>query len=155
MSPTEKTTVVIGCDHAAFTLKQELGAYLQTKGFLVLDVGTHSEERCDYPDFAEAACSHVQSGEASWGLLVCGTGIGMSMAANRCTGIRAAVVSDSFSARATRQHNDANILCLGSRVVGVGLAQEILDAWCSASFEGGRHQERITKMMNINQRNTI
>ena len=155
MLSTESTIVVIGCDHAAFALKQELGAYLKQRGFILLDVGTHSEDRCDYPDFAQAACGHIQRGEASWGLLVCGTGIGMSMAANRCAGIRAAVVSDPFSARATRQHNDANVLCMGSRVVGLGLAQEILDAWCSASFEGGRHQERITKMMNINQRNTI
>ena len=141
--------VVVACDHAAFARKNQLKEYLQSKGLRVLDVGTHDEERCDYPDFAVAACTSIQQGQATWGLLVCGTGIGMSMAANRCTGIRAAVVSDCFSAVATRQHNDANVLCLGSRVVGVGLAKQILDAWCSASFEGGRHQARIEKMMDI------
>ena len=155
MTQTEKITIVIGSDHAAFELKSALGMYLEQKGFVLLDVGTHSSDRCDYPDFAVSACARIQNGTASWGLLVCGTGIGMSMAANRCFGIRAAVVSDTFSARATRQHNNSNVLCLGSRVVGIGLAQEILDAWCDASFEGGRHQERIEKMMNINQGNTV
>jgi len=141
--------VVLACDHAAFDFKIELKEYLQSKDLRILDVGTHDTNRCDYPDFAVAACSQIQSGTASWGLLVCGTGIGMSMAANRCNGIRAAVVSDCFSAAATKQHNDANVLCLGARVVGIGLAKKIIDAWCSASFEGGRHQARIEKMMNI------
>ncbi len=141
--------VVLACDHAAFDFKIEIKEYLQSKDLRILDVGTHDTNRCDYPDFAVSACAQIQSGAASWGLLVCGTGIGMSMAANRCHGIRAAVVSDCFSAAATKQHNNANVLCLGARVVGIGLAKKIIDAWCSASFEGGRHQGRIDKMMNI------
>ena len=135
--------VVIACDHAAFEFKTILKEYLQTKGHSVIDVGTFQAERCDYPDFAKEACAKIVKQEARWGLLVCGTGIGMSMCANKVDGIRAAVVSDVFSAAATRSHNNANVLCLGSRVVGLGLAQTILDAWCSASFEGGRHQNRV------------
>ena len=147
--------VVIACDHAAFDFKIHLKEYLISKGIDVLDVGTHRPERCDYPDLAAAACDKIQEGEADWGLLLCGTGIGMSMSANRCTGIRAAVVSDSFSAAATRQHNNANVLCLGARVVGFGLAQQIIDAWCGASFEGGRHQARIDKIMSINKKERL
>jgi ribose 5-phosphate isomerase B len=143
--------VVIACDHAAFDFKIQLKEYLIRKGMDVVDVGTHVPERCDYPDFASKACAKIQNGEAKWGLLLCGTGIGMSMSANRCTGIRAAVVSDTFSAAATRAHNNANVLCLGARVVGFGLAENIIDAWCGASFEGGRHQGRIDKMMSINK----
>jgi ribose 5-phosphate isomerase B len=144
--------VVIACDHAAFDFKNQIKEHLIHKGLDVLDVGTHRQERCDYPDFAAVACAKIHTGEATWGLLLCGTGVGMSMSANRCTGIRAAVVSDSFSAAATRQHNNANVLCLGSRVVGMGLALQIIDAWCGASFEGGRHQARIDKMMNLNEK---
>jgi len=147
--------VVLACDHAALDLKNSLKDYLMEKGLNVLDVGTHDSNRCDYPDFAVLACRHIQSHEAKWGLLVCGTGIGMSMSANRCSGIRAAVVSDCFSAAATRQHNDANVLCLGARVVGLGLARRIIDAWCSATFEGGRHQGRIDKMMNISTKEDV
>ena len=143
------SNVVIGCDHAALDLKNVLKEHLVERGYNVKDVGIHEAVRCDYPDYAKAVCRQVQNGNAQWGLLVCGTGIGMSMTANRFPNIRAAVVSDCFSAKATRQHNDANVLCLGSRVVGVGLAKEILDSWCQASFEGGRHQARIDKMMNV------
>ena len=141
--------IVTGSDHAGFELKRSLIAHLEALGHTVTDKGTLKKERCDYPDYALVVAGSVASGEADCGVLVCGTGIGMAMSANKVSGIRAAVVSDVFSARATRQHNNANILCLGERVVGVGLAQDILSAWLSAEFEGGRHQARIDKMMAL------
>ena len=141
--------IVTGSDHAGFELKQSLIAHLEALGHTVTDKGTLKKERCDYPDDAASVAGSVAGGEADCGLLVCGTGIGMAMSANKVAGIRAAVVSDVFSARATREHNDANVLCLGERVVGVGLAQDILTAWLSAEFEGGRHQARIDKMMAL------
>ena len=141
--------IVTGSDHAGFELRQSLIAHLEALGHTVTDKGTLKKERCDYPDYAASVAGSVAGGEADCGLLVCGTGIGMAMSANKVAGIRAAVVSDVFSARATREHNDANILCLGERVVGVGLAQDILTAWLSAEFEGGRHQARIDKMMAL------
>jgi ribose 5-phosphate isomerase B len=141
--------IATGSDHAGFTLKQDLIAWLQGQGHEVVDLGTTVKERCDYPDYAVAVADTVVKGNADWGLLICGTGIGMSMSANKVHGIRAAVVSDAFSARATRLHNDANVLCMGERVVGAGLAQEIVSAWLDADYEGGRHQHRIDKMMDI------
>ena len=141
--------VGIGCDHAAFDLKQIVKQHLIERGYTVVDVGVDEAVRCDYPDYAAKLCAEIQSKAVSWGILLCGTGIGMSMAANKFPEIRAAVVSDCFSAAATRQHNDANVLCLGSRVVGIGLAKQIVDSWCGSTFEGGRHQARIDKMMNI------
>ena len=141
--------IAAGSDHAGFTLKQDLITWLNGHGHEVVDLGTPVKERCDYPDYAVAVSQAVVNGEADWGLLICGTGIGMSMSANKVNGIRAAVVSDAFSARATRLHNDANILCIGERVVGAGLAQEIVSAWLDADYEGGRHQNRIDKMMDI------
>ena len=143
--------VAVGSDHAGYHLKEQVKLYLKDKGYDVIDCGPEQPERCDYPDFAVQLCSSIQKDSASWGVLVCGTGIGMSMTANKMKGIRAAVVSDPFSASATRAHNNANVLCLGERVVGVGLAQAILDAWCSTEFEGGRHQARIDKMMNVEE----
>ena len=146
------TTVLgIASDHAGYTLKSSLVEFLQLKGITVQDVGPSEPVRCDYPDFAHTLCSAIQEQQIHAGILVCGTGIGMSMTANKHTGIRAAVVSDVFSARATKQHNNANILCLGERVVGQGLAQEIVMAWLEATFEGGRHQNRIDKMMSWDQ----
>lgn len=138
--------VVIGCDHAGFALKSVLVEQLKERGHEVVDVGTHAADRCDYPDYGAAVGRTVASGAATLGVLICGTGIGMAMAANKIAGIRAAVVSDTFSARATRQHNDCNVLCMGERVVGVGLAGDILDAWLDAGFEGGRHAARIAKL---------
>ena len=120
--------VAVGSDHAGYHLKEQVKLYLKDKGYDVIDFGPEQPERCDYPDFAVPLCSSIQKDSASWGVLVCGTGIGMSMTANKMKGIRAAVVSDPFSASATRAHNNANVLCLGERVVGVGLAQAILDA---------------------------
>lgn len=141
--------IATGSDHAGFTLKQDLIAWLRGLGHEVVDLGTTVKERCDYPDYAVAVANTVVKGDADWGLLICGSGIDMSMSANKVHGIRAAVVSDAFSARATRLHNDANILCMGERVVGAGLAQEIVSAWLDADYEGGRHQNRIDKMMAI------
>ena len=141
----------IASDHAGFSLKSALIAHLESNGIRVKDFGPTEAKRCDYPDFAHTVCEAVQKGTVQMGLLVCGTGVGMSITANKHIGIRAAVVSDVFSARATKQHNDANILCLGERVVGVGLAQNIVDAWLAATFEGGRHQGRIDKMMSWEQ----
>lgn len=145
--------IAIGSDHAGFYLKEHLKGYLERKGISVLDQGTEKAERCDYPDFAAKVCLLIQEEEVTQGILVCGTGIGMSMMANKFKGIRAAVVSDSFSAAATKKHNDANVLCLGERIVGTGVAEAIVDAWTEATFEGGRHKERIDKIMNFEKNN--
>lgn len=136
----------IGCDHAGLVLKRLLAERLVELGHEVTDLGTDGPASCDYADFAAAVGRAVASGQADQGLLVCGTGIGMAIAANKIAGVRAAVLSDTFSARSTRQHNDANVLCMGERVVGPGLALDILDAWLAARFEGGRHQRRIDKI---------
>ena len=138
--------IAIGSDHAGFQLKTAVKAHLAGRGIEVLDLGTHGAERCDYPDHAASVASAVARGESTLGVLVCGTGVGMAMAANKFAGVRAAVVSDTFSARATRQHNDCNVLCIGERVVGGGLALDIVDAWLDASFEGGRHAGRVAKL---------
>jgi len=138
--------IVVGADHAGFDLKQELVAALKTAGHEVVDFGCHAAERCDYPDFASKVGEAVSKGEAPRGLLVCGTGQGMAMSANRIPGVRASVVSDTFSAHATVEHNDSNVLCLGSRVVGGGVALDLLSAWLGAEFEGGRHADRLAKM---------
>jgi len=138
--------IATGSDHAGLALKSGLVEYLESLDHTVTDHGTHGPESCDYPDFAAKVASAVASGEVDFGLLLCGTGVGMAITANKCAGIRAAVVSDPFSARATRQHNNANVLCMGERVVGLGLAREILAAWLDAEYEGGRHQRRIDKI---------
>ncbi|MBQ7172791.1 MAG: ribose 5-phosphate isomerase B [Clostridia bacterium] len=135
--------LVIGCDHAGYELKGKVIAHLKDRGFDVCDVGTNSTDSCDYPLFAKALCKVLQDGEAELGILICGTGIGMSMAANKCRGIRACACSDTFSARLTRNHNDAKVLCIGARVVGEGLAYDLVDAFVDAPFEGGKHQRRV------------
>ncbi len=135
--------IVIGCDHAGYALKEQIKQYLIENEVEVLDVGCYSAESCSYPDIAHELCTKIQSGAYSTGILVCGTGIGMSMCANKHVGIRAACCSDVFSARATRMHNDANVLCFGARVVGYGVACDLVDAFLNQSFEGGRHQPRV------------
>ena len=135
--------IVIGCDHAAPELKNIVRDHLIARGFDVLDVGVHTTDSCNYPDIAHALCEKIQSGEREMGILICGTGIGMSMAANKHRGIRAACCSDTFSARWTREHNDANVLCCGARGVGAGLALDLADAFVDAEFEGGKHQKRV------------
>ncbi len=137
--------IFIASDHAGFHLRRALVDHLRQNGHTVVDLGPETPARCDYPDFAARVAARVVEGQAL-GVLVCGTGVGMAMAANKVHGIRAAVVSDTFSARATRQHNDANVLCLGERVVGEGLACDLVDAFLGASFEGGRHADRIAKI---------
>ena len=135
--------LVIGCDHAAVELKQQVMAHLAERGFAVEDVGTYSADSCDYPIYAHKLCRKIQSGEYEAGILICGTGVGMSMAANKHKGIRAACCSDTFSARLTRRHNNANVLCFGARVVGMGLAFDLVDAFLDAEFEGGKHAKRV------------
>ncbi len=142
-------TIVLGADHGGFELKNTIKNHLENKGYTVIDVGTNSSDSCDYPVFASKACAHVLSGEADLGILVCGTGIGMSMAANKHKGIRAACCSDTFSARLTRLHNNANVLCLGARVVGAGLALDLVNEFVGAEFEGDRHVRRLSLIEDI------
>ena len=138
--------IALGCDHGGFGLKQEILSYLQQAGYAVNDLGCHSEESVDYPDFAERVCAAIGSRKADRGILICGTGIGMSMAANRYHHIRAALCQEPFSARMSREHNDANVLCLGGRVLGPSLALDIVRVWLATEFAGGRHLRRITMM---------
>ena len=135
--------IVIGCDHAGFALKEQIKQYLANQGAELLDVGCYSTDACSYPDIAHALCTKIQSGETPVGILICGTGIGMSMCANKHRGIRAACCSEAFSARATRMHNDANVLCFGARVVGYGVACTMVDAFLNQAFEGERHIPRV------------
>jgi ribose 5-phosphate isomerase B len=136
----------IGSDHAGLELKRVLLAELEKRGLAVVDFGTHSADSCDYPDFAHALGAALSRGEIERGLLVCGTGVGMSIAANRNPAVRAVVCSEPFSARMARAHNDANVLCVGARVIGAGTAIDILDAFLGGSFEGGRHAPRVAKL---------
>ncbi len=135
--------ICLGSDHAGLELKRAVAAHLTIAGHEVEDVGTHALSSCDYPEFALRVAQRVASGEADRGVLVCGTGQGMAMAANKVVGVRAAVVADTFSARMAIEHNDARVLCLGARVVGSGLALALVDAWMGASFAGGRHAARV------------
>ncbi len=143
--------IAIGCDHGGFELKNHIVNYLTNKGIEVKDFGTYSEDSVDYPDCAKPVCEAVQKGEFENGILICGTGIGISMAANKFKGIRAALCSDVYSAKMTKEHNNANILCLGGRVTGRELAFMIVDAWLGAQFQGGRHAQRIEKIHKIEE----
>ena len=134
--------IIIGSDHGGYNLKQAVIEHLNKKGLDVLDLGCYSLDSCDYPVIAKAVAEKVLE-ESSKGILICGTGVGVSIAANRYDGIRASHCTDTFTARMTRMHNDSNILCLGERITGVGLALDIVDTWLNTSFEGGRHQKRI------------
>ena len=145
----KQNKITIGCDHAGYELKKKVIEHLQERGIEVIDVGTHSTDSCDYPAIAHAVCTNIQDGVTELGILVCGTGIGMSMAANKHRGIRAAACSDTFSARLTRIHNDANVLCFGERVVGMGLALDLVDNFIDAEFEGGKHQRRVDMITAI------
>jgi len=141
--------IAIGCDHGGFALKQEILKLLDEKELPYRDFGTYTDESCDYPIYGEAAAWAVASGECEKGLLFCGTGIGISLAANKVKGIRCVVCSDCFSAEMSRRHNDANMLALGGRVVGPGLARKIVELWLETPFEGGRHQRRVDQVMEI------
>ena len=138
--------IVIGCDHGAFELKTVLIEHLKSLGKEVVDCGCYDTNSVDYPDIAEKVCTEVKTGNYEFGILLCGTGIGISMAANKIDGIRCALLSNEFSARMTRQHNNANVIAMGGRVVGPELAKSIVNAYMSAEFEGGRHQARIDKI---------
>ena len=138
--------IVLASDHAGFPLKEELKAYFDEKGVEYIDCGTDSTASVDYAKFAQTACLKVTGGEAEKAILCCGTGIGISMAANKYKGIRAALCGDVYSAKMTKQHNNSNIICMGGRVIGRELAFMIVDAWLEAEFEGGRHQQRIDKI---------
>jgi ribose 5-phosphate isomerase B len=141
--------IAIGADHAGFALKEDVRRSLETAGHAVRDFGTDSTGSVDYPDFALAVARAVQSGEAERGILICGTGIGMAISANRVRGVRAASCSDCYSARMARAHNDANVLAFGARVVGPGLAAELVRAFLETQFEGGRHEGRVRKIEEI------
>lgn len=138
--------VAVASDHAGFDLKQALKSELETEGFEVLDLGTHNGDSVDYPDFGKALADAIEKGTAARGVLVCGTGIGISIAANRNPAVRAALCHDVTTARLARQHNDANVLVLGSRIVGASVAAEALHAFLTTEFEGGRHARRVDKL---------
>jgi len=146
--------VAVGCDHAGVELKKSVAAMLEKRGYVVQDFGTHDNASVDYPDFASEVARRVGSGEAAFGVLVCGTGIGMSIVANKYRGVRAALCHSEFDARATRQHNDANVLCLGERVTGAGLGLAIAEAFFDTQFEGGRHQRRLDKIADAEKENS-
>lgn len=138
--------IAVGSDHAGFHLKEALADHLRQRGHTVVDCGTHSTERVDYPDFGAAVGRAVAGGEADAGVCVCGSGIGIAMAANKIPGVRAATVHDVTSARLSREHNDANVVCFGERLIGPEVARDALDAWLDARFEGGRHAARVAKL---------
>ncbi|MDD5401313.1 MAG: ribose 5-phosphate isomerase B [Sulfurimonas sp.] len=140
----------IATDHAGIDLKDYTVELLKEKGHEVIDLGPFSKDRVDYPDYAIKVCEAVLADKSSQGILICGSGIGMSMAANRHSGIRAALCHDAYTATVARGHNDANVLCFGERVVGKGVAESILDAWIEGSFDGGRHTGRVAKIEKIN-----
>ena len=144
--------IAIGNDHTAIELKNIIREFVEGKGYEVIDLGTNSTESCDYPIYGEKVGRAVADGQADLGIAICGTGVGISMAANKVKGIRACCCSDSFSCEYTRRHNDANALCMGGRVVGPGLACQLVDIFLNTEFEGGRHEKRIAKLMAIENR---
>lgn len=141
--------IVMGSDHAGFDLKNHLAEHLRSQGHEVIDVGAHSTESVDYPTYGAKAARTVASGEADRAILVCGTGQGIGMAANKVPGVRCAIVSDPYSARLSREHNDANALAIGARVVGAGVAEDIIDIWTTTEFLGGRHGRRVTMLAEL------
>lgn len=145
--------IALGCDHGGLNLKNAIIKHLESKGIEVKDFGTYTSDSCDYPEYALRVAEEVAAKNFDFGILVCGTGIGISISANKVPGVRAALCSDTFSAHATREHNNANILALGERVVGQGLAMDIVDTFLSAEFEGGRHENRVNKISEI-EKNT-
>ena len=143
--------ISIACDHGAIALKNHLKSYLENKGYQVKDFGTHTADSCDYPDFAAPAARAVASGECEKGIVLCTTGIGVSMVANKVRGVRCALCHETHSAEMTRRHNDANVLAIGAGVTGVNLAERIVDVFLTTEFEGGRHQRRIDKVMAVEE----
>jgi ribose 5-phosphate isomerase B len=144
--------IALGSDHAGFELKEDLRAYLTDLNIDALDLGAYNQEAVDYPEVASRVAEKVVRGEVEKGILICGTGIGMSIVANRFPGVRAALCQDSFTARVSREHNNANILVLGGRLIGKGLAREILKIWLETEFQGGRHQTRLDKIAGLEEK---
>ena len=138
--------IAIASDHGGFELKEKIYEYLLEKGYTIKNFGTNSLESCDYPIYAKKVCDAILNNEAEKGILICGTGIGLSIMANRFKGIRAACLSDKYSAQMTRKHNDSNVLCFGARVIDESLAKEIVDVWLETEYEAGRHQKRIAML---------
>jgi len=138
--------IAIGCDHGGFDLKKAIVPIVEQAGHAIVDLGCFSEEPVDYPDFADRVCAAIGEGRCQRGILICGTGIGMSIAANRYRHIRAALCHESYTTRMSREHNDANVLCLGARVLGTNLALEIAKIWLATEFTGGRHLRRVEMM---------
>jgi ribose 5-phosphate isomerase B len=148
--------IALGADHAGYRLKDVIIPYIQSLGHQVLDLGCNCVDSVDYPDYALSVCEKIVSGEADKGILICGTGIGMTIAANKIPGIRCALVHDLFSAKATREHNDSNVLAMGERVIGPGVAQEIVKVWLETEFsQGERHQNRVNKVQSLEERFTL
>jgi len=139
----------VATDHAGIDLKNHTCEYLKSKGFEVEDLGPYTKDRVDYPDYAVKVCEKVLADKGSMGVLICGSGIGISISANRFSGIRACLCHDAYTAKMGRAHNDGNVLCFGERIVGVGVAESIIDAWCESEFEGGRHAGRVEKIEAI------
>ena len=144
--------IALGSDHGGFDLKQVVSKHLTEQGHEVVDFGTDGHESCDYPLIAQPVANAVAKGECERGILICGTGIGIGIAANKVPGIRAALCHDTFSAKASRNHNNANILTMGQRVVGEGLALAIVDTWMASEFEGGRHERRVNEIADIEKK---
>jgi ribose 5-phosphate isomerase B len=139
----------IATDHAGVAIKPNIIEMLEKRGHEVIDLGPKDSSRVDYPDFAHKLCKEVLANDNTQGILICGSGIGMSLAANKHKGIRAALCHDAYTASMARAHNDANVLCFGERIVGLGVAESIIDAWCEGSFEGGRHTKRVQKIEEV------
>ena len=142
--------IAFGCDHVALEMKSQIKDHILSKGFDVLDFGTFTDETCNYPVYGIKVAKAIAAGEADLGILICGTGVGISLAANRIPGIRAVVCSEPYTAMISRRHNDTNILAFGSRVIGIELAKMIVDQWLEAEFEGGRHKVRVDMIENAN-----
>lgn len=138
--------ISIGCDHGGYALKEHIKAHLTEQGHTVLDCGTHSTDSCDYPDFGKAAAQAVADGRCARGIVICTTGIGISIAANKVRGVRCALCSEPLSAEMTRRHNDANMLAMGAGLIGSNLAERIVDVFLTTDFEGGRHERRVNKL---------
>lgn len=141
--------IAVGCDHGGLNLKEHIENLLKEEGIEFKDFGTYDNKSCDYPDIAEKVCESIVSGECENGILICGTGIGMSIAANKMKGIRAAHLTDTYSARMAKEHNNSNVICLGERITGCDLAADIVKSYLSASFGGGRHEKRVKKIMEM------
>ena len=144
--------IVMGNDHTALEMKNDIKAYVEAKGYEVVDLGTNSPESCDYPEYGEKVGRAVAAGEADYGIAICGTGIGIGIAAGKVKGVRVCTCSEPYSARLSRMHNDTNVLTFGARVVGVEMAKMIVDEWLDNTYEGGRHKRRVDQLMEIEKK---